>query len=591
MIGKKGMEGGSMPYEVPEEERGEGAEQYIRETVRFPRVEIVGESKGSYEVKLGEQVYKIAKSEKSYFALNSGGSAGGGIGLSLRLELRQVLLPETGIYQDEQAPDDFKEVIMFHEIREIEYVEAGLEDAHDRAVNDETLYVLKYISPDKQLEYFKFAETLRKTAKEERERPKRKIEKKLTNNLFPAVQISNIKKIIDSTREEGMDIDLSFIFKEALKKLLSTGAMTGFKRLIGFMSDEGIDFTLTGPELFSVCQEGLEGSLSGGAADDAEKIIKFAEEKGVTLDLSRPEIAAACQDGLQSGFPYSRRIANWAKRKNINVDLSAPEVASSLQESLEYRFGPYSFSLPTAEEIISWAKKVGVTINIDSALQKGLEKLLPHLTWRDHYSQIEELIVLAKKINQPFDFGRPEIISGYLDILERAMSSGDVESVKILIDWAKGKGINLEITSPKFIAACQKGLEYELSFGGVGRVKEIIDWAGKNALPLVFDKPEMDTIFQNGLESVLRHGRTDIKIEEYIAFVEKKGAVLDFSKPEITVAGQKGLEEILRWYDWSSPEEKGEHIKHAEELIRWTEKRGIKLDLTKPEIVEKIKQK
>ena len=136
--------------------------QNIKEMINLNRLEILEETDSAYRVRYGDKEYIIKKDEESYFIGDNGTTHQGlglGLGLSLRLELKQIISP--GIFQDDDAPRDFKEVMMFHEIREKEYSEADFEDAHNRAVHDEILYVFKFLPPEKQTEYFEFVKNYR----------------------------------------------------------------------------------------------------------------------------------------------------------------------------------------------------------------------------------------------------------------------------------------------------------------------------------------------------------------------------------------------------------------------------------------------
>jgi len=119
----------------------------LEETEDFYRI-------GHYDEHSGFITYNIAKDTKTSFALTNS-SPNSSQGLKMRLEQR--IIPETGVFQDKDVPPEFKEVMMFHEIREMQYKEAGFEDAHKRAVNDELLYIMKFFSKEKQAMYLKFA--------------------------------------------------------------------------------------------------------------------------------------------------------------------------------------------------------------------------------------------------------------------------------------------------------------------------------------------------------------------------------------------------------------------------------------------------
>lgn len=134
---------------------------FIRANTTFPRLKFLTETKDYYRVQLGDKRYEIAKDDETAFMPGNATS----VGMGLRLELRQIIRLETTIFQDREAPDDFKEVMIFHELREMEYKEADFSDAHDRAVHDEMLYVIKYFDKEKRQQYFEFAQQYRKAEK------------------------------------------------------------------------------------------------------------------------------------------------------------------------------------------------------------------------------------------------------------------------------------------------------------------------------------------------------------------------------------------------------------------------------------------
>ncbi len=142
----------------------------------LPKVTLVVEAKETYVVKYRGEMVCINKDSESYWVGSGNGSSGGSIKLSQTLE--QKLEPVHGLFQNDDAsiPTKFKEVMIFHELREREYADAGFEDAHERALLDERMYVLQYLSEEPvfnrplllDLLYLQFAEEYRKgrTAKE-----------------------------------------------------------------------------------------------------------------------------------------------------------------------------------------------------------------------------------------------------------------------------------------------------------------------------------------------------------------------------------------------------------------------------------------
>lgn len=149
----------------------------LEDRITLDRVRIVKETNDGYFVKYGKQRYTIKRDpEQSYFILSDedtgvkGSSAASGAGplaQSHSMVQMQVLEQrlEPGIFQADNVPKEFKEVMIFHELREREYLNGGLDDAHYRAVNDEILYVTRFFDPEKRVRYFEFADKFRKRAR------------------------------------------------------------------------------------------------------------------------------------------------------------------------------------------------------------------------------------------------------------------------------------------------------------------------------------------------------------------------------------------------------------------------------------------
>lgn len=132
----------------------------LSDIIELDRVHIEGETPDLYTVKYKDRTYEITKSTETCFVSN-GSSSAPSMRAELRLENR--IVPETEIFQDSHVPTEFKETMMFHEIREMEYKSGCFEDAHKRAVNDEVLYALKFFDKKTQKEYIDFAQMYRKS--------------------------------------------------------------------------------------------------------------------------------------------------------------------------------------------------------------------------------------------------------------------------------------------------------------------------------------------------------------------------------------------------------------------------------------------
>jgi hypothetical protein len=144
----------------PAETALESLSETIRELCDLPRVTVLSEDDDVFEVEYGGETISVVKSDETCFIAEGGGAASGS-GADLSMSLRQNVAINTGIFQDELARE-FMEVMIFHELREREYKEAGLEDAHQRAVHDEILYIMAHL-PHKQAEYFAFAKEYRES--------------------------------------------------------------------------------------------------------------------------------------------------------------------------------------------------------------------------------------------------------------------------------------------------------------------------------------------------------------------------------------------------------------------------------------------
>ena len=139
----------------------------LSKNIILERVTITDKDENCYQATYKGEKYHITKSDETSFDLNHISSPSH----NLRLGLEQRLdISGMSVLQDETAPEDYKEVMIFHELREIEYQEAGFDDGHERAVNDEILYVLKFFGEKKLKHYLKFANEYRTKALEKRKK-------------------------------------------------------------------------------------------------------------------------------------------------------------------------------------------------------------------------------------------------------------------------------------------------------------------------------------------------------------------------------------------------------------------------------------
>src|SRR3989344_29929 len=133
----------------------------LQEIIQLNRVNIVDKDDSGYLVEYGGEPYRIGNSNRTHFVSPTNYSASPTIGMALRTEQR--LVPATGVFLERDAPEQYREVMIFHELREMEYSNAGMEDAHERALNDEVLYALKFLDDKTRQGYFDFSKKLRKT--------------------------------------------------------------------------------------------------------------------------------------------------------------------------------------------------------------------------------------------------------------------------------------------------------------------------------------------------------------------------------------------------------------------------------------------
>ena len=110
----------------------------LEDRINLPGIEIIEETEEGYRVNYDDEEVYISKSDESTFSLASPSN-----GISQEQSLRQFLVPRASITQDTDAPQEYLTAMMMHELREKEYAEAGFGNAHERALNDEVLFVLK----------------------------------------------------------------------------------------------------------------------------------------------------------------------------------------------------------------------------------------------------------------------------------------------------------------------------------------------------------------------------------------------------------------------------------------------------------------
>ena len=193
----------------------------IAENITLDKVNILEETQNEYRIDYKNETFKIIKDKETSFEISSQD-------YSQKLEMKLELRLSTGsdILQDESVPKEFKEATIFHELREIEYVEANLENPHERALNDEMLYIIKFFNEKTRREYLKFAKQYRKEKLKEEVLEKNKLNivdifnKWYENNSWTGGYISNFKVAEkDLKNKEVVPADIDLINFEINSKL------------------------------------------------------------------------------------------------------------------------------------------------------------------------------------------------------------------------------------------------------------------------------------------------------------------------------------------------------------------------------------
>lgn len=163
-----------------------------------------------------------------------------------------------GFTQADEVPNTFVEVMMFHEIREGEYRSRfGIseEEAHQRAVNDEILYVLKFFVPERQQKYFKWVQEYRKVSAKPAQAP--------VSSPPPAAARFEVPKFYADWREfTPVDVTLKEAFDNA--QLLIAGRPVraeDVQTIVDLLDREHEDF----PVMFmpTVLAAAIQGSTGG----------------------------------------------------------------------------------------------------------------------------------------------------------------------------------------------------------------------------------------------------------------------------------------------------------------------------------------
>ncbi|MBI4994434.1 hypothetical protein HZC21_02200 [Candidatus Peregrinibacteria bacterium] len=173
-------------------------QEILENWIGFPQVKIVAEDDDTYTVTYDGQEYTFNKEEmKEEIGAYAGGS--GAVTMEIRLELRQVFQPEHGFFLNLDIPPEFIKAIIFHEIGHEKYEEYA--DAHQRALHDEILYVMKHFPPELRERYFRFAEEVRERAVRE------KLEEELPQRPLDPEEIKDLLRELDIEYRGDIKID------------------------------------------------------------------------------------------------------------------------------------------------------------------------------------------------------------------------------------------------------------------------------------------------------------------------------------------------------------------------------------------------
>lgn len=178
----------------------------IQKQIVFPRVKILKVLEDHYVIRYGKEEMIVKKSNESFYASSWTNQITCGVKLALRHTLE--ILPLEWIFLDENAPQEFMEVIIFHEIRENFYREMNLENPHEQAVHDEILYAMKHLSIDQQQSYFVWAKNVRNQALKKKWEAKRKM--KSDEKKEPKKQ-DKMQSEIDKKKQETLEKRQKFL--------------------------------------------------------------------------------------------------------------------------------------------------------------------------------------------------------------------------------------------------------------------------------------------------------------------------------------------------------------------------------------------
>jgi hypothetical protein len=169
---------------------------------KFGRVNIIDETDEFYLVKHAmtendsPELYNILKSSSTAYTMANSPPQNQSMQLSLEPRI-EYLQPDHEILQDKDAPKEFIEVMIFHELREIRYrndADCSRQQAHELTLHDEILYVARHLGLDMVVPFIAFAKEYRQKRKnmDKDDRDRKKDKKSVGESLHPEHKAANI---------------------------------------------------------------------------------------------------------------------------------------------------------------------------------------------------------------------------------------------------------------------------------------------------------------------------------------------------------------------------------------------------------------
>lgn len=171
----------------------------IAQLVEIPRVTDIQEDENYYQCTYNGNLYCFKKDTASTVEVPASSTDGPKMALTMRHTL------DAKFTQDQFANREFFEVMMLHEIREVEYMEAGFPDTHQRAVHDEMLYVIKYLGKSRLKPYLEYAGKYRLEALEKQQTQEAQEEerKRIASQQAEQVREAQLQHLQQETQERA----------------------------------------------------------------------------------------------------------------------------------------------------------------------------------------------------------------------------------------------------------------------------------------------------------------------------------------------------------------------------------------------------